>query len=96
MYEEEFEIREEVVHDDFYGVILPPRKEHGINLRITHEDLQKIHYSQRDEWFNLDLTLLDTKIPILPDKTPLRKLSETPPDLFKILRDRKKKSLKNP
>ena len=31
------------------------------------------------------------KTPVLPDKTSLRKMSETPPDLFKIMKEMKEK-----
>ena len=89
MYEDEFEIREEVVHEEIAGIILPPKKSIGFNMSITHDKLFKIHQSQRSDWFALDLSILDIKTPIQPPKTAIRLLTETPPDLFKILRDRK-------
>ena len=89
MYEDEFEIREEVVHDEIAGIILPPKKSIGFNMSITYEKLFRIHPTQRDDWFRLDLSILDIETPIQPPKTAIRLLTETPPDLFKILKDRK-------
>jgi hypothetical protein len=88
MYEDQFEIREEVFFDDFTGKILHPKKSRGFNSSITRENLLKIHPSQRNQWFRLDLSIFDIKIPVLPPKTAWGMLTETPPDLFKILKDK--------
>ena len=95
MYEDEFSIRDEIVHEEITGIFLPLKTSRGFNTSIQHKKLLKIHPSQRTNWMNLDLSILDSKIPVQPPKTAIRLLTETPPDLFKILRDRKKKRLKN-
>jgi hypothetical protein len=95
MYEDEFSIREEIGYEELTGLILPLKKGSGFNISISNDKLLKIHPSQRKEWFRLDLSILDIKTPMQPPKTAIRLLTETAPDLFKILRDRKEKRLKN-
>lgn len=96
LYENEFTPQYPIEYEPIdYNQILfltkQQKRERGFNTHISEEKLKLIPEHLRKYWYKLDLDYLDVEPPKFPDKDPISKLTETPPDLFQMMRDNNKR-----
>ena len=63
----------------------------GFNQEISHENLMKLPIQIRRFWYKIDLRYLDYEPPKFPEKDPISQLSETPPDLEQLIKNKDKR-----
>jgi len=61
------------------------------NTHISEEKLRLIPEKLRRYWYRLDLSYLDVEPPKFPEKDPISKMTETPPDIFELIKDKDKR-----
>jgi len=67
------------------------RRSRGLNTRITLKKLMLLPEKLRRYWYRLDLDYLDLEPPKFPDKDFISKMTEIPPDLFQMMKDKNKR-----
>jgi len=96
MYEDEFtpkypEEFEEIDYNETPFLTKEQRRSRGLNTRISQEKLMLLPEKLRRYWYRLDLDYLDLEPPKFPDKDPISRMTEMPPDLFQMMRDNNKR-----
>jgi len=91
MYENEFTSRYEEEFEEINYNKIPFLKSRGFNTHISVEKLMLIPKNLRKYWYRLDLRYLDVEPSKSPDKDPISKMTETPPDLFQMMKDKNKR-----
>ena len=66
------------------------RRERGLNTHISYEKLMLIPVPLRRFWYRLDLSYFDDP-PVFPTKDAISQMTETPPNLFEMMKDKTKR-----
>ena len=96
MYENEFTLQYPIEYEPIDYSKIPfltkeQKRTRGFNSHISYEKLMLIPEYFRRYWHKLDLNYLDLKLSKFPDKDPISKMTETPPDLFQMMKDKNKR-----
>ena len=96
MYEEEFTTIypkefEEIDYNKIPYLTKEQKRRRGFNTHIPEEKYYLLPKNLRDVWYKLDLTWLDVEPPKFPDKDPISRMAETPPNLFQLMKDKNKR-----
>lgn len=95
MYEDEFIPRYPIEYEPINYNNIPfltkdQRRRRGFNTHISWEKLMLIPIELRRYWHRLDLSYLDIP-PVFPSKDAISQMTETPPDLFQMMKDKTKR-----
>lgn len=96
MYEDEFTPKypieyEPIIYNEIPFLTKEQKRMKGFNTHISEEKLMLIPKHLRKYWHKLDLGYLDLEPPKFPDKDPVSKMTEIPPDLFQMMKDKNKR-----
>ena len=95
MYEDEFTPKYPIEYEPINYYNIPfltkrQRRGRGFNTNISYEKLMLIPIELRRFWHRLDLSYLDIP-PVFPPKDAISLMTETPPDLFQMMKDKNKR-----
>ena len=95
MYEDEFTPKYPIKYEPINYNNIPfltkdQRRSRGFNTHISWEKLMLIPIELRRFWHRLDLDYLDVP-PVFPPKDAISQMTETPPDLFQMMKDKTKR-----
>ncbi len=96
LYEDEFtpkypEVFEELDYNKIPFLTKRQIRSKGFNTHISEEKYFLLPKNLRDKWYRLDLTWLDVEPPKFPTKDPISQMTETPPDIFQLVKDTEKR-----
>lgn len=95
MYEDEFIPHYPIEYEPINYYNIPfltksQRRSMGFNTHISLLKLMLIPKELRRYWHRLDLSYLDIP-PVFPSKDAISQMTETPPDLFQMMKDKNKR-----
>ncbi len=97
MYENEFTPKHPIEYEPIDYSKIPflteeQKRTRGFNSHISEANLMLIPEYFRRYWHKLDLNYLNLQEPPkFPDKNPISKMTEIPPNLFQMIKDKNKR-----